>query len=141
MPVNRDSMVIVANDLRAKHGASYIAEQLYEQAKLSGKNAIIESIRTVGEAESLKNKGNFILFAADADPKVRYERAVVRNSETDHVSYEKFLSDEQREMDNTDPTKQNIGKCIQLADHIFLNNGTIEELDKQIEAVMTTLQF
>jgi hypothetical protein len=35
MPVNRDSMVSVANELRAQHGASYIAEQLYEQAKLS----------------------------------------------------------------------------------------------------------
>jgi hypothetical protein len=47
MPVNRDSMVIVANDLRATYGASYIAEQLYEQAKIHGDNAIAESIRTV----------------------------------------------------------------------------------------------
>ena len=42
MEENRDSMVKVANDLRAKHGASYIVEQLYIQAKKSGKNAIIK---------------------------------------------------------------------------------------------------
>jgi len=35
MLVTRDSMVIVGNDMRAKHGASYVAEQLYEQAKIS----------------------------------------------------------------------------------------------------------
>ena len=78
MPVNRDSMVIVANDLRAKQSPSYIVEQLYDQAKTSGKNTIIESIRAVGEAEVLKSKGNFYLFAIDADSKIRYERAVLR---------------------------------------------------------------
>lgn len=78
MPVNRDSMVIVANDLRATYSPSYIAEQLYEQAKHSEKNSIIESLRTVGEVESLKHKENFIFFAIDTDPKIRYERAVLR---------------------------------------------------------------
>ena len=71
-------MVIVANDLRAKFSPSYIVEQLYDQAKTSGKNTIIESIRAVGEAEVLKSKGNFYLFAIDADSKIRYERAVLR---------------------------------------------------------------
>jgi len=141
MPVNRDSMVIVGNDLRAKYGSSYIAEQLYEQAKLSGKNAIIESLRAVGEVEALKGKANFYFFAIDADPKIRYERVVLRNNESDHVSYEKFISDEQREMENEDPTKQNVAKCIQMADHIFINNGTFEELNAQIEKVIASFNI
>jgi len=78
MQVNRDSMVIVANDLRATFGPSYIVEQLYEQAKTHGKDAIIESLRAVGEVEALKQKEHFLLFAIDADPKVRYERVVLR---------------------------------------------------------------
>ncbi len=141
MPVNRDSMVIVGNDLRAIYWSSYIAEQLYEQAKLSGKNAIIESLRTVGEVEALKGKENFHFFAIDADPKIRYERVVLRNNESDHVSYEKFISDEQREMENEDPTKQNVAKCIQMADHIFINNWTFEELNEQIEKVIATFNI
>ena len=32
MPVNRDSMAVVANDLRATHSPSYIAESLYSEA-------------------------------------------------------------------------------------------------------------
>lgn len=141
MPVNRDTMVIVANDLRAQRGASYIVEQLYEQAKMSWSNAIIESIRAVGEVESLKSKGQFYLFAIDADPKIRYERAVLRASETDSVFYAEFISNEQREMENQDPSKQNVAKCIQLADFVFTNNGTLEELDKHIEEVLTKLQI
>ena len=48
LPVNRDSMTAVGNDLRAQHSPSWIVEQLYEQANASGKNCIIESIRTPG---------------------------------------------------------------------------------------------
>jgi len=115
-------MVIVANDLRAKYSPSYIVEQLYQQAVASTKNSIIESLRAVGEVEMLKGKENFTFFAIDADPKIRYERAVLRGSETDKISYEKFIEDEQKEMNNTDPTKQNIAKCMEMADHIFTNN-------------------
>ncbi|MCX6823575.1 MAG: AAA family ATPase [candidate division SR1 bacterium] len=141
MPVNRDSMVIVANDLRATYSPSYIAEQLYQQAKVSGKNTIIESIRAVGEADALKNQENFYLFAIDADPKIRYERVVLRGSETDKISYEKFLSDEQREMQNEDPTKGNIARVMEMADHIFTNNGTLEQLHQQIEDVLQQLKI
>jgi dephospho-CoA kinase len=134
-------MVIVANDLRATFSPSYIVEQLYEQAKADGKNAIIESLRAVGEVEALKQKEDFLFFAIDADPKMRYERVVLRGSETDKISYDEFIANEQREMINTDPTKQNISKCMQLADHVFTNNGTLEELHQQIEEITTKLNI
>ena len=57
--VTRDNMIEVANELRAKYGPSYVVERLYEQGKLVGGNIIIESIRNVGEVESLKSKENF----------------------------------------------------------------------------------
>jgi len=56
MEINRDSMVIVANELREKYGAGFIAQELYEQAEKSGDNTIIESIRTPGEIELLRSK-------------------------------------------------------------------------------------
>lgn len=133
LPVNRDSMVTVANKLRADHSPSYIIDQLYEQALLTGKNCIIESIRTPGEVDSLREKGNFLLFAVDADPLLRYDRIVMRNSETDRISYKTFISNEEREMQSNDPAKQNIGKCIERADTIFYNNSTVEKLYKDVE--------
>lgn len=139
MPVDRDSMVIVANDLRAKYWPSYIVEELYKQAKATGKNCIIESIRAEWEALALKWKEKFFLFSIDADPKIRYDRVVVRWSETDHISYQEFLENEKREMQNDDPTKQNLSKCMALSDHIFTNNGTLEELNTQIKQVLNDL--
>ena len=141
MEVNRDSMTLVGNDLRAQHTPSWIVEQLYEQAQASGCNCIIESVRTTGEVDALRGKPNFYLFAVDADPKVRYERAVLRGSETDHVSYETFLANEQREMDNPDPNKQNLRGCIERADFRFDNNGSIELLHQQVEQVLSQIMY
>ena len=136
---NRDSMVAVANDLRARYCPSYIIDCLYEEAAKSGENCIIESIRTPGEIESLGKKGDFTLFAIDADTRLRYDRIVLRDSETDHISYETFLDNEKREMDSVDPSKQNLRKCIELSDHIFFNNGSREELYYEIEKVITKI--
>jgi len=63
LPENRDSMVVVANDLRKINSPSYITDQLFLQATNKGKDAVIESIRTPGEVESLKSKSQFYLFA------------------------------------------------------------------------------
>jgi dephospho-CoA kinase len=140
MAVNRDSMVVVANDLRAKHGPSYITDQLYEKAEKEGKNSVIESIRTPGEVYSLRKKGRFYLFAVDADPALRYSRIALRKSATDHVSFETFLENERREMNSDDPNAQSISRCIQMADFHFTNNGTIEQLNKQVEMILEEIQ-
>lgn len=133
MQLNRDSMVIVANDLRTENSPSYITDQLYFQAKKYGSDSVIESIRTPGEIISLKEKGEFILFAVDADPEIRYERIKKRASETDNISFETFVENEQREMNSDDPNHQNLKKCIEMADVCFINNNDIEDLYNQVE--------
>lgn len=137
--VNRDSLVAVANELRAANTPSFIAEELYREAKESGVDCIIESIRTVGEVNSLHSKGNFTLFAVDADQRLRYERIVERASETDKISFDVFVENENREMTNTDPNKQNLSACMELADYRFLNNGSFDLLYRQIDEVLTKI--
>lgn len=141
LEANRDSMVLVANKLRADHSPSYIIDQLYERALLTGKNCIIESIRTPGEVLSLREKGNFVLFAVDADPMLRYQRIILRNSETDNISYEIFLQNENREMDSDDPNKQNLRRCIQEADYILTNNNSINALILQVSVILDQLNI
>jgi dephospho-CoA kinase len=140
LPVNRDSMTSVANELRARHSPSYIIDQLYDKAAKSGHDCVIESIRTQGEVESLRKKGHFYLFAVDAHPLIRYERIVVRNSDTDRISFETFLDNEQREMSSADPNKQNILWCIRHADYSFINDGTKEELYRKVKTVMEEIR-
>jgi len=136
LPENRDSMVLVANELRTRFGPSYVTDQLYNEAVVSGKNCVIESIRTPGEIDSLRAKGHFFLLAVDADPELRYQRILLRRSETDQVSQETFLENEEREMNTTDPNKQNLRKCIEMANFILLNNGTKKDLIRQLEKVL-----
>jgi dephospho-CoA kinase len=140
MPVNRDSMVIVANELRARHGSSYIIEELYKTAEKHQQNCVIESIRTPGEAESLSAKGNFCLIAVDANPEIRYKRINIRASETDHISYETFLENEKREFTSDDVNKQNLKKCIEMAAYVVSNNGDREDLYRQIEEILTHIE-
>ena len=138
-PENRDSMVTVANEMRALHGPSYVTDQLFEKAVKSGKNCVIESIRTPGEIDSLREKGQFYLFAVNADPVKRYERIQIRQSETDHITFETFLENESREMDASDPNKQNLKQCISMADTVFENNGSKENLLLQVEKALQVI--
>lgn len=139
LPVNRDTMVTLANELRATHSPSYITDQLFERAVKSGKNVIIESIRAVGEIDSLRKHKNFVLFAVDADVKKRYERIVKRGSATDHISFETFVENEKREMTTTDPTKQNLAECIKKADYVFTNDKNITDLQHEVERTLSEL--
>ena len=136
LPVNRDSMTAVANQLRSRHHPAYIVEQLYHEALAAGQNAVIESIRTPGEVEFLRKQGNFYLFAVDADPKVRYQRIRQRGSATDHIDFETFLANEAREMTTTDPNKQNLAQCIRMADFRFDNNGDVASLYAGVDKVL-----
>ncbi len=137
LPITRDNMVLVANDLRKNYGPSYVAEELFKMAQNSDKNCVLESIRTVGEVESLRGKGEFYLFAVDAERKTRYSRIQKRkNAQSDDVSFEKFVEQEEVEMKSDDPNKQNLSKCIGMADYFFDNNGTFEDLYKQVDEVI-----
>lgn len=137
LEVNRENMVNIGNELRSRFGPSYIAEELYRIAERDGGDVVIESIRTLGEVEALRKKENFILFAVDADPEIRYQRIVERGiSTTDKISFEDFLREEEREMSSMDPNKQNLKGCMEAADHLFKNDWTVEELHNRVSSVL-----
>ncbi len=141
LEVNRDSMTMVANDIRAKYSPSYIVDELYKEAVKNASNCIIESIRTPGEVYSLKAKSDFYLFAVDAKPQIRFDRIQLRKSSTDNIDYDTFIANEMREMNTSDPNKQNLSKCIQLADFKFNNDGDINSLSKMVKEVITKINY
>jgi dephospho-CoA kinase len=136
LPLNRDTYVALANELRAQNSPSYITDQLYIEAIQKGGNAVIESIRTPGEIDSLCKNDHFFLLAVDADPHLRYERVVLRNSETDQISFETFLENEKREMTASDPNKQNLSECIRRADFVIRNDHDIPTLFQNLDSII-----
>lgn len=139
MPVNRDNMIIVGNDLRAKNGAGYIAEELIKRALNNKNNSIIESIRTLSEIDILRKKGG-ILLAVDAKKELRYKRILLRGGDKDKVTFEEFIDQEKREMESKDVNKQNLLACIKVADYLIKNEGTFEELNKEIEKLLVKIK-
>ena len=140
LPINRDNMVVVGNDLRKKFGSCYVAEALYKLALKDGGNCILESLRTPGEILTMRQIGQFYLFAIDAPAKVRYERIIKRNSETDNISFKEFVDNENREMNSNDPHKLNLKATAEMADFKFDNSGTFKDLYKQVDQVLVKIK-
>lgn len=138
LPETRTNMRDVANDLRRKHGAAYVIEQLYEMAK-DDANAVVESIRTIGEAEFLKEH-NARIIAVDADRKLRYERVANKEDmELTHMSFEDFCAIEDREMASSEPWDMNVFGVMQLADARVMNDGSPEDLHVQVDEAVTKI--
>ena len=136
LPLNRDSMTIVANDIRKDRGPSYVIDSLYTRAKVNGGNAVIESLRAVAEVRRIKELGGFVL-GINATPELRYERAFARGSEKDHVTFEKWQEQEQAESNPDDPTKQDIFGALRESNIVIDNNGSLEELRAKIDYVLS----
>jgi dephospho-CoA kinase len=132
LPVNRDTMASIANELRAEHGPTYVMEELLKEAEASGKDAVIESLRAKAEVAYIQQEGGIVL-GVDATPEIRFARVIKRASETDHVTYEKWVEQEKKEMNPSDPNKQDIFGALKLSDVIIENDGTIEELYQKID--------
>lgn len=136
LPLDRSSMREVANNLRATHGPTYIAETYYGRATETGGNAVIESIRAIKEADFLKSKGAYLLAVDTTDRRVRYERAMKRASETDRVDFDTWVMQEEREWGNTEAHDMNVLAVIKMADFTLHNDGTLDELHTQIDDVL-----
>jgi len=139
LPVDRTSMNMVANDLRKMYGPEHVVKSLFERAKENGGDAIIESVRALGEARYLKEQGAFVV-AIDADRKIRYDRITKRASATDKVTFEEFCMQEDREMAQEAEYDMNVGGVMKMADYTLTNDGSLEELHAAIEEMVSTLR-
>lgn len=137
---NRANMRLVANELRGKHGDDFLVAHYLKVIEEAGEpDAVIESIRALAEAETLKQEGG-VLLAVDADQKLRYERIQKRASTSDQVSFEEFIAHEKLEMHDPDPHGMQKQAVMEAADLTIQNNGTLGELHAKIEKVLRTLE-
>lgn len=137
LPHKRGTLRDVANDLRKEHGPAYIMERLYGMAK-DDTNAVLESVRTIGEAEFLKSK-SAVIIAVDAKKETRYERVLSMSHDQAPISFQDFEIMEDREMSSSDPWDMNVFGVMQLADAHIMNDGTLEELHLQIDTALAKL--
>jgi dephospho-CoA kinase len=141
LPVDREHMRLVANDLRRQYGNDHLIRECLDGALLRGeKDVIVESIRETDAAKLIKERGGWLL-AVDADQKLRYERIQARGSASDNVTLEEFIHQEQLEMNDPDPNGMQKAKVMEMADYTMYNNTTLEDLHRQIDEVLKKIEM
>jgi len=140
LPIDRNQMRLTANALRGEFGNDVVVKKAYERAQREGvKNVVIESLRATAEAEYLKAQGG-ILLAVDADVTTRYARVQERRSASDQVTFEEFTTHEALEKNDPDPSGMQKAKVMEMADDTIMNDGTVAELERQVESFLTQFQ-
>jgi dephospho-CoA kinase len=138
--LDRKEMVFLANDYRTKHGNDFWIKKALENS--SSENIVITSIRNPSEVVYLKNN-NGKLIEVFCDINLRFERTLfrVKNNPKLHgeISFEEFKKNEEKELSNKDPSKQQVLVCIKLADFRVDNNNSKTFLKKQLHNLLNNL--
>ena len=141
LEVTRFNCNRISNELRETQGAAILAK--WTAAIIERDNpeyAVVDAIRNPAEIEFLKQKFNIKIIGVIADQKRRYEMFRARGTYVSEIqSFKKFKELDDREMKQEGEHKQQTKACLDLADTIIENNGTVEELKQKIEDFISLL--
>lgn len=128
IPTDRDHIREFATKKRSERGAGYLAELASLKAT---EKTVISGLRNAEEVEILRKKfgADFCLVVIDAPLETRYKWALARNRETDHITFEQFAEQQQKERASA---SQQVDIIIAMADKTIVNDGTLEDLKKKV---------
>lgn len=134
---NRDNLQKLSIILRQQFGEDLLAKAMAEDIKHDTHDYVIaEGVRREADIIYLKELKGFHLISIEADIKIRYERLKNRaqNTDDDGKTFEEFLKDHEKE------TELLIPSLMAKAEFKIDNNGTEEELEKQIDQIINQIQ-
>ncbi len=134
----------IREEFRKKHGMAAFA--ILNMPKLDellaqGKNVLGDGLYSWSEYKALKEKygDNLVVVAVYASPKTRYARLADRRSrygDDPNMKYRSFSPEEAKSRDYAEIENIEKGGPIAIADFTIVNEGTIGELNKQVEEVL-----
>lgn len=131
--VTRENLQETAQQLIDRHGEDFFVQQLIGTMEEDAPPAAgITGIRKPLDAKTLRDQydSDFLLVHVwIKDPEIRFKRLRQRNDPRDPEEFEDFLVHDQREEDMFQ-----IGETIRMADEVLSNDGSLEDLHRQIEA-------
>ncbi len=141
LEITRKNMQDLGDELREEYGAGVLMKMLLKKV-YPDKNYIIDSLRNAGEVEFLReNVNNFVLIGVDAPQKLRYKRIIERGKESDPKIWEEFLKVDDRDFyDESNPLGQQVGRCMELADYVVVNDGDLKKSMKEIERIWEEIE-
>ncbi|MBI4896224.1 MAG: AAA family ATPase [Candidatus Aenigmarchaeota archaeon] len=134
LDTNRETL----QKLRKEYGKTFLAEEAVRLIKQGQeKNTVYVPLR-VWEDYTIPKKEfgkDFFLIHVQATPQVRFAHLKERKRDTDPQTFAEFERQEQSEIELFD-----FEKLFAHADVVITNNGSFNELHKQIDALMERLQ-
>lgn len=137
VPISRENLQKLSTLLRANFGENLLAKAIANDAtELDSDIVIVDGVRRPTDIEHLIKLPNFFLIKIDADSRTRYERMLKRNeNEGDNKkSFEQFKIDENAEADKLIPI------VMESARYSIDNNGSLEDLYKQIDQIIKQIK-
>ena len=139
LDLSRETLANLANELRQKHGPSYLAERIVERAI---GNFVVTSVRNPLECEPFRSTDRFLLIAVDAPIHIRYARTSGgrdRAGESGWTMADLRHHEETVEMAGGEFGQQ-LKKMLEIADIKIINDGTIAELEDKVDKIAAEVQ-
>ena len=134
--IERKTMQDLSTSLRSVFGEDILAKNIAKDAEnLDAEIVVLDGVRRLADIEYAKKLNNFTLIKIEASAELRYERMKTRNeNEGDsEKTFDEFLKDHESESD------KDVSIVIEEATVSIDNNGTIEDLYRQIDEIIKTI--
>jgi len=120
--------------LREERGPAAVAELCFPLIDRAGPRVLIGGIRSLDEVEAFRSRyGQAILIAVHSSPRTRFKRLSARGRPDDPRDWDEFCERDRTEL------SVGIGSAIALADHMIVNEGTVEELAGKARQLLKAL--
>ena len=122
MEITPASLGALMLELRKMEGQDALAKRCFADIRKGKAPVIVEGVRNPEELDYFKCSADILLIAVHASPATRFDRILKRARPDDPKDLATFRERDLREL------KVGLGSVIAQADKMFLNEGTLEEL-------------
>ncbi|MBR5408736.1 AAA family ATPase [Candidatus Saccharibacteria bacterium] len=126
--------------IRETEGKDWVVRQVINEVhdlmKAGQKRIVLDGVYSWTEYKTLKHEfpGMLTFIAIVVSKKLRYKRVAARPDRP-------FNAEEIRERDRSEIENLEKGGPIAAADYYVLNNGTVEDMEKDLQEILTEIKF
>lgn len=131
---SRENLIAEGNRLRSEFGPAILAQRIARKFRLD-QNYVVDSIRSPHEVRTLRECGRFRLLHLDAPRKLRYERVKRRGGNRLPASFAEFAEQEGRELESTNPSRQQLRATWEEADETLVNSGSLDQFRQSLTEI------
>lgn len=136
LPIDRAHMSGLAQALIDQFGGDILSQVVAKEIEKSGKNIfVLPNIRRESDYSALEHFPGFVLVGIETELRTCYERLVKRNQNADDQS----KTWEQFQKDLTLSTEVKIPDLVKKSKYKINNDGSLEDLYKQVDELVKKL--